>query len=504
MDLDTTTLLTALAALLSLFWLRSWSSSKSTIPALDGADGLIASYRSALRVLGHGAELVRRGYTQHRTGVYRMPMLLRWEYVANAPAHIAEIAAAPEDVLSFHLGAAETLQTEWTMGSEIAHNPYHALAVRGSLTRNLARCFPQVQDEIVHAFADVLALEDMEWKLIDVVPTLMQIVARTSNRLFVGLPLCRDKEYLDLNINYTVSVFTRGQIIRLFPEFLKPLVAPLLSSRKSSLRHALKFLGPLIDARLADERAHGPEWAERPNDLISWLLDLATGEERTTPALALRVLITNMAAIHTSSMAARVVESEGWSKAALGSMHRIDSFLRESQRLGGSGPLAMTRKVVARDGFTFADGTHIPHGAFLNTPGHVVNTEPDSYADPETFDGFRFSRLREAVNADADADADAAKEAGPNPNANPTFFNRQMVSTAPDHLVFGHGRHACPGRFFAATELKAMLAYLLLHYDVKAETPGVRPPDDAFAMFRVPNARGRIWVRKRADLNSEA
>lgn len=45
------------------------------------------------------------------------------------------------------------------MGPEITKNHYHGLAVRGSLTRNLARCFPEVRHEIVHAFDHVLALE---------------------------------------------------------------------------------------------------------------------------------------------------------------------------------------------------------------------------------------------------------------------------------------------------------------------------------------------------------
>jgi hypothetical protein len=36
--------------------------------------------------------------------------------------------------------------------------------------------------------------------------------------------------------------------------------------------------------------------------------------------------------------AERVVTTEGWTKAALGNMHKIDSFLRESQRLRGIGP----------------------------------------------------------------------------------------------------------------------------------------------------------------------
>lgn len=29
-----------------------------------------------------------------------------------------------------------------------------------------------------------------------------------------------------------------------------------------------------------------------------------------------------------------------------------------------------------------------------------------------------------------------------------------LVTTSPNHLAFGHGKHACPGRFFAATEIK--------------------------------------------------
>jgi hypothetical protein len=52
-------------------------------------------------------------------------------------------------------------------------------------------------------------------------------------------------------------------------------------------------------------------------------------------------------------------------------------------------------------------------------------------------------------------------------------------------------------RFFAAMELKAMLAHILVNYDVKAETEGVRPPDLCFGLLRMPNAKGKIWIRKR-------
>ncbi|KAJ7430919.1 cytochrome P450 [Mycena latifolia] len=480
--------------------------------AVVGSKGGIASYIPALHFLLHAPDVVHQGYYQYRDGVFRVRRLFRWDYVANGAQRIAEIAAAPEGILSFYGGLVDLLQSDYTMGPEIARNPYSTEAVRRNLTRNLGRCFPDLRDEIVHAFDDVLALDGTGWKRLHVLPNIMQIVARTSNRLFVGLPLCQCR-FPSLD----------RFLISFLPEFLKPsILGPLLSTRRSSVRQVLKFIGPLIEARLENEREHGRDGPDKPNDLISWLLQLAEGEERTVPALALRVLAVNMAAIHTTSMALaavlfdlaaypehilpmreeveRVVAEEGWSKAALANMHKIDSFIRESQRLtrGPCAPtlilllfadsfvaVAMGRKVVAKEGFTFSDGTRIPYGAILTVAGDATHYDPDNYENPMTFDGFRFSRLREQR-----AGADIAGEGT-------SFFNRHMVSTAQDHIVFGHGHHACPGRFFAATELKAMLAHVLINYDVKAETEGVRPPDLCIGVAKVPAPQGKIMIRKR-------
>jgi hypothetical protein len=52
-------------------------------------------------------------------------------------------------------------------------------------------------------------------------------------------------------------------------------------------------------------------------------------------------------------------------------------------------------------------------------------------------------------------------------------------------------------RFFAAIELKAMLAHIVLNYDIRAETEGVRPPDLCFGLLRMPSSKGKIWIRKR-------
>ena len=56
-----------------------------------------------------------------------------------------------------------------------------------------------------------------------------------------------------------------------------------------------------------------------------------------------------------------------------------------------------------------------------------------------------------------------------------------------------------PGRFFAANELKAMLAYLVVNYDVKLPDNS-RPPANIYHALRViPNPRGVVMFRKRRD-----
>ncbi|KAJ7907991.1 cytochrome P450 [Mycena leptocephala] len=464
-------------------------SPKSTIPPFVGTTNIISSCMSALKLQFHATNMFQKAYSQHGNGLFRLPSLFRWTYLISERKHISEIASAPEHIISFNGGLADVLQAEWTIGRDITENPYHTTVIRVGL-RNIGQCFPQLHDELVHAFDDVLALQDNEWKLITVVPTATQIISRSTSRVFVGLPLCRNQEYLDLTNNHNIRIFVASQILRICPNFLKPIIAPLITTRKSAVRHGMALLGPMIEERLETERVAGREWSDRPNDLISWLLDFAEDEDRSVEALVRRILTLNLAAHNTwMSMTAalydvakypeymlpmreeaeRVVAEHGWTKASISNMPKIDSFLRESQRLSASGPIGMARQVISKDGFTFSDGKTIPYGSFLSVPGHNVNSDPAVYEHPEVFDGFRFSRMREER-----VDTRGGQE--------PSIFTHHMVTTSPNHVVYGHGRHACPGRFFAATQLKTALAHA---------------PDHEFSLFKVPNVLGRIYIRKR-------
>jgi hypothetical protein len=60
-----------------------------------------------------------------------------------------------------------------------------------------------------------------DWVKVPAMNTIMKVVCRTSNRLFVGLPLCRNEDFIALNTQFTISVILSAQLINLFPKFLK-------------------------------------------------------------------------------------------------------------------------------------------------------------------------------------------------------------------------------------------------------------------------------------------
>lgn len=75
-----------------------------------------------------------------------------------------------------------------------------------------------------------------------------------------------------------------------------------------------------------------------------------------------------------------------------------------------------------------------------------------------------------------------------------------------DHIVFGHGNHACPGRFFASNEIKVVLIELLRSWDfrLKGDVEGKggedkRPKGFQFQLGYSPNTKAEIEFRRRKD-----
>ncbi|TFK50189.1 cytochrome P450 [Heliocybe sulcata] len=494
---------TVLAVLLTYALYNAYSSHSSRqrllseIPTVGGPSGPLSSYLSAIRFLRNGPEIIREGY--EKGSVFKVSDFDRWIVVVG-PKLIDELKNAPDDVLSSSDAANDILSFDYTLHLDDAArlNDYHVPIVRTRLTRNLNSFFPVVHDEIVAAFADLVAPKGDEWVKLPALDTVKHIICRVSNRAIVGQPLCRNPEYGQIATDFTLDVVKSAILLRLVPKFLKPTVGSRLPLVPRTVARAANHLRPIIEERLHNMEEHGDNWLNKPNDLLQWLLEDAEGEERDVEHWTMRVLLVNFASIHTTSMAftqalydlaanpeylqpmreevAAAVNEDGWCRAALQKMRKVDSFLKESERfLGlGIGTFSLRRKVLKP--YTFSDGTTVPVGVHVSAAVQCIHADEENYSDAEVFDGFRFAKLREE-------DGQSTKH--------------QFVNTANNYLLFGRGRHACPGRFFAATELKTILAHLIMNYDVKLEGDGLRPRDDWIGGSRMPNRKAKVMFRKR-------
>jgi cytochrome P450 len=133
---------------------------------------------------------------------------------------------------------------------------------------------------------------------------------------------------------------------------------------------------------------------------------------------------------------------------------------------------------VAHQPVQLSDGTLIPKGASLGIPVTAL-TDEKYHQDPLKFDGHRFYNLRQQPG-------------------NETKY--QFVTTSNEHISFGHGKHACPGRFFASNEIKIALVQMLLTYDFRFPPSKGKPKCLENGTSMVPDPRGQIQYRRKQEL----
>lgn len=70
---------------------------------------------------------------------------------------------------------------------------------------------------------------------------------------------------------------------------------------------------------------------------------------------------------------------------------------------------------------------------------------------------------------------------------------------ASDKAVEAESGVGSPGRFFAANELKSMMAHLVMNYDVRMEKAGEVPAPIHYTAMISPNRTAKVLFRKRQD-----
>jgi hypothetical protein len=241
-------------------------------------------------------------------------------------------------------------------------------AMRNVLARNTPAALDAFTAEIEHAVSATIPgkLQLQDWKGITPRSAMARMATILSGRVFVGLPLSRDEEWINATVSFTGAVSKAWMVLRFYPHFVRPIVAPFLSqvrsleAAKALIAHKLGHL--LESRRQSGKDATGRSMTTPPNETHSGeLLDWFQQQYSHAPSakeLTRDQLLATFASIYNLSNALtyvvfdlaadatvveelreellRVVGQEGVAginKITIMQLRKLDSFVRESQRM---------------------------------------------------------------------------------------------------------------------------------------------------------------------------
>ncbi|RDW87740.1 hypothetical protein BP5796_03434 [Coleophoma crateriformis] len=449
------------------------------------------------------------------------------------------IKSLPESQASMMQPVLEEFSSNVTKIGYEARDAVHA--IKNDLTRHVASILDGLQDEARFAIDQEFGTGS-DWTPIPVYMKITRVVALLSGRVFVGRPLSREEEWLNATISYTYNCTRARDALQKYPTFIRPVVGPWLPEVQDLFKQrkrGAELLTPILE-EIRKREARGEkmdEYEDQQGTFCRWLMKYMGNEEVTAMKLAENQMGVSFAAIHTTSMAlAHVIfdlashpeyikplreeiqqviaedgqeaDSTGFNKlkkASFTKLKKLDSFMKESQRLGPPGyskcffllspppdkvstdhrpkTTASMGRVVASP-ITLTSGHVLPKGTHFVIPSYAIATSEATPIfsssmgqPPQEFDGFRFAKLRTAPGQE---------------------HKHQFASTSTESLTFGHGSHACPGRFFAGNEIKVIMVELLRNWDVRlaAADDGMRPANMITKLLCIPNVQAVVEFKR--------
>lgn len=366
----------------------------------------------------------------------------------------------PDHILNQREINREFLHADRTMlHLNVIRDSVHGNVIRRELTKGLDNYATAIVNEIGHSLRLNWGVNHQHWTEISVYDTMLDVISRISNRVLVGLPLCRNREYLQSTSTFARNVVITAGLLNLLPEALRPVLGPLIMAYDMShYRQIAKHILPIVKERMADFKPgldyRKPDYSKH-NDYIQWALHDAFSHDdptdRTPEMIAQRLTVLSFAAIQSSvititnalfdiassprsrefqqmmreevrNVTSQKPESEQWRRTNLALMVRIDSALKESMRLWGFISRGVMKKVVAKEGVTLPSGEHLPYGAKVGVTAYAIHHDESVYRNAYEYDAFRF--CSETKKDDKDCSM------------------HSLVTSSDQFMAFSHGRHA--------------------------------------------------------------
>ncbi|RDA85058.1 hypothetical protein CP532_3129 [Ophiocordyceps camponoti-leonardi (nom. inval.)] len=461
-------------------------------------------FMTRMRFATGAKAIIAEGYSKCKDSVFRISRM-DGDLLVLPRKYLDELHNAPVHRLSSIQGLIKNFGGHYSGISLLGESDIGTRAVQTRITPNLPKFSDAMRDELEYALRTEMP-DCQDWTTVSVQPLLLKLLGHVTQRIFIGLPLCRNQKWLDISSQLGHNVTMTQMAMRVVPPWMRPLldlVLPCCWRYKACIRDGKALIAPEVRRRRRLEETD-PDYV-KPQDLLQAMMDLSTPGEKENQAenLAHRQLLMTLVSGHSTAAAGahalfdlvarpdcmeelrreaiQLLRDEGgcWRKQSLSKLSKMDSFLRESQRMNPPSLLGFHRIVQDPSGITLHDGVHVPHGTHICIPPSSISSDPAVIHQPDVFDSFRYSERR---------------------RAKPDQGSRHQHATADkDHLHFGYGTWSCPGRFLASAELKMLLVELLLRYEFRYGDGESRPVNHTIEEYPYFHVETSLLMRRRRE-----
>ncbi|KAI8065228.1 cytochrome P450 [Gongronella butleri] len=376
-------------------------------------------------------------------------------------------------------------------------------AIKKYLSPNLKHYTPRVIDHLklgLHEQCGVVPNEGLE--LAHIFPVVQHAVARASASVFVGPDLAKNDMLIDSFKNMVMEVGMELQPkpwLEPYPSLMKfrmYLIGKTSTKVRRHRKQLAEALRPEVERRIKESA--DSNW-DRPDDMLQNIMENFT----PPPDMDLITYLVNwltqliFAALHTTSENSTVVlyrlmqnpglwdelyreqnevlEAAGYdasvgpevfTREILNKFVKMDSVIRESARMRNDF-INLPHNNVSKTTLTLSNGAVVLPGENVYVNLHWNHNDGD--LDAVLKDAQKFKPMR--------------------------YLNQEKNATkiGEDFLLFGLGKHACPGRWFAVQEIKTMIALLLREYTMEALDEITFPEKEGLAF---PFGRVKLTPRK--------
>ncbi|KAI1113351.1 cytochrome P450 [Nemania sp. NC0429] len=419
------------------------------------------------------------------------------------PAMIPELNRLGMDVLNSRESHAFGLLGHLTGMDVVRKTSFHVRVLLSYISPALPGLF-SVTGARISAGIEKEFPQSHEWTVMKPSKAVVRCISEGIALALFGADMTGDNpDLVHLTHEHTNNVFQVCFAMRCVPEFLQPVLVWLLPAKwrlLSGWNKLRSYVIPRVQELKAakTKKTEGVPVTVQP-DVISWMVQDGRNELERDPEV-LTTLVGSIAAGSTYSItnfccrtimdmiahpavldAVRAeirekhAEIDGrWDVAAIASLEKLESAMKESARLT-PGTLLVYSRVVKKD-HMLSNGLLLKKGQLVTMSGATRSMDPSLFENPREYEGLRFcaeNRIKE-------------------------HRSRPFSSIDSDILTWGAGRWSCPGRLITDMSAKILLVKLLDEYDFAFIGDKVLPCS-AMHEFLFFHPENEMLVRRRKD-----